>query len=688
MSQQLSNNGTTSYETYTGFWINWDKSPTFGATITLNRRDGGLLIAFLAMFVTVVGTSFWRIACFIFHQIYSSIDPQDALYHQRQAVLRNSANGANGLSGLANIIFAWRKVLPQINPFRRILPLTGFAIVCVAGFGLASTFSSRISTAMGNDVLIRSPTCGIFYPSNVDSFSELQTIIDPYRAQTTNSYANYAQSCRPKTSMNTCNSFIKRRLPTNIDRNGSCPFQKDICRFEYGNIVLDTGLLDSHFDFGINAPPKERVQYRRVSSCAPIKTDGYQEPYSDPKTQSNYTRYFYGQNGQENFTYQYPDTGRIPKDATLSSYGGDKDYTISILRTHFNDESGSYKPGTIVPVPELQLNTDVRFVFLSANNIIYAKEVDDPLFSAHKGRLMYTSSDTIKEKNTTMYYSDRSASVLACSITDQYCNPNSGRCTPLRSAGWLNLTDGLFWANKKHGIIFNWIALIVSGSSTVLTDVPLSLGESSLNARTKVTTGQSGPLPDNQWQIEVENWHAASLVALQGQIADTAKGLSNMDIEPWWLSPSNNVERNLCTSQKIPNSDYFNISVFGLCFTLILGSIIIVLSWTKESIVGCIGKCRNLESQKYSLLEWNMNDTFQLQRLAHEELGVGSWQECASDVPRTHDVEKLAVLDIEDPNHPRLKAPPLESVEEQPDIYEISDSGSGRNSGRLLSHVH
>lgn len=48
----------------------------------------------------------------------------------------------------------------------------------------------------------------------------------------------------------------------------------------------------------------------------------------------------------------------------------------------------------------------------------------------------------------------------------------------------------------------------------------------------------------------------------------------------------------------------------------------------------------------------------QLQRLVHEELGVGTWARCVDSVPVTVDGrQRLAVLDISDLEHPRMKAP-------------------------------
>lgn len=61
----------------------------------------------------------------------------------------------------------------------------------------------------------------------------------------------------------------------------------------------------------------------------------------------------------------------------------------------------------------------------------------------------------------------------------------------------------------------------------------------------------------------------------------------------------------------------------------------------------------------YARLEWCTNETLQLQRLAHEELDVGTWSHALDAVPRTAKGEVLAVLDLEggDREHPRLLDP-------------------------------
>lgn len=61
--------------------------------------------------------------------------------------------------------------------------------------------------------------------------------------------------------------------------------------------------------------------------------------------------------------------------------------------------------------------------------------------------------------------------------------------------------------------------------------------------------------------------------------------------------------------------------------------------------------------RQYAHLEWTTNTVLQLQRLAHEELGLGTWSGCADTVPTTKATEVMASLDITDIHHPVLSLP-------------------------------
>ena len=147
------------YDVHLGTWTNWSRGAVFGVTLTMTQRDGALLIAFLAFFVTSAGTSFWKVCCFLLHLLRSSEVPSDALYHQQQVILRNSANAISGFTNVVQMAWAWRRHAQR--PYWRILPLMLFAAACVASFAVASGFSSKISQAMGNEVLLSGTKCGL-----------------------------------------------------------------------------------------------------------------------------------------------------------------------------------------------------------------------------------------------------------------------------------------------------------------------------------------------------------------------------------------------------------------------------------------------------------------------------------------------------------------------------------------------
>ena len=66
---------------------------------------------------------------------------------------------------------------------------------------------------------------------------------------------------------------------------------------------------------------------------------------------------------------------------------------------------------------------------------------------------------------------------------------------------------------------------------------------------------------------------------------------------------------------------------------------------------------RERDLKVHRRLAWKSNGLLQLQRLAHEEAGFGTWERCAKDVPVTAKGEVLTTLDVTDPEHPVLVRP-------------------------------
>ena len=74
--------------------------------------------------------------------------------------------------------------------------------------------------------------------------------------------------------------------------------------------MLDTGLIDSHTTLGINARHSDRVQYRKVTTCAVLRTLPYQTMYNitDGGEVQQLVGYSYGKTsgvGSDNYTYEY-----------------------------------------------------------------------------------------------------------------------------------------------------------------------------------------------------------------------------------------------------------------------------------------------------------------------------------------------------------------------------------------------
>jgi len=101
--------------------------------------------------------------------------------------------------------------------------------------------------------------------------------------------------------------------------------------------------------------------------------------------------------------------------------------------------------------------------------------------------------------------------------------------------------------------------------------------------------------------------------------------------------------------------------VLGIALILSIGGIIMLLDIALEPILSFVdrrwrGK-RNDPRHTFTRLEWRANSTLQLQRMAHEHAGVGTWSNADGANPITLSKETLAVLDVSDAGHPLLRAP-------------------------------
>lgn len=294
---------------YTGPWINWSHGAVVGATITLSERDGGLLTAFLALLVSVSGAACWNILSFGLHQYRARPDAQDGLHIQQQAIFCNTSTAGGATWQLARLVWSWRNC--AVKPMKRTLPLAALALLNLVLFSVAGVFSSEITKAAGNETLVRSPNCG-----QLDLNGTAGSQQAAYRAIDVNdnlAATTYSRACYANTqNILQCNQYIRQQLPWKSDRNATCPFSADLC--VYGSTSayeMDSGLLDSHDDLGMNAPKSDRIQYRKVTTCSPIQTPGFTTMMNvtdpnDPAYGDLLQQFAYGElSGVSNYTFTY-----------------------------------------------------------------------------------------------------------------------------------------------------------------------------------------------------------------------------------------------------------------------------------------------------------------------------------------------------------------------------------------------
>lgn len=281
--------------------------------------------------------------------------------------------------------------------------------------------------------------------------------------------------------------------------------------------------------------------------------------------------------------------------------------------------------------------------FLAPNSIEFTSPVDDPWFSAH--RAAYRTINSIPSNvtlNQTWFYADSLVSVLGCTDQHQYCNPNNGKCTPL--SGY-TLTDSAQqdlgfndYQTHTYSLIANPAFYYQPYSIIKAQSVSALIASETVSETIQIS------LPSNQWTIEVSSWFATTLASLQRYPVDYASGPSDVDTAAGGeiLMDHNTIDESLCNNQKVhANGGYQNFSMLGLCIIIVIGAIIMTLSFVIETVTGFIQ--RRLRRGNERRVQWIMDSNLQLQRMLYESAGYGRWNGPLDSVPTLVRGEKLAV---------------------------------------------
>ncbi|KAK8030199.1 hypothetical protein PG993_011490 [Apiospora rasikravindrae] len=686
---------------YLGVWTNWSRGRVLGSTLTLSREHGNYLIALTAFFIAFVATRFWRISCFAFHRWFSSPTSAETIYRQRQIILCNSSSPESGLVSLSVLLWSWRNL--GLRRLYGLSLLILFVVICISGFVAAGSFSSRISTDVRNEVLLRADHCGIISPS---LYTE-SNLYNAWFSQQISAAINYAEQCYSSSrisSMVECGRFILPKLPTAVtDYNAGCPFQSDICRSNNSNIMFDSGYLDSREHLGLNSPDGLRFQQREVLHCAPLKTEGYEK--AGTVDNQRVVAYDYGGNirgSSDNitvrkYTHQVVDVDTQYKLNQFSVSG--RDFILqpqnSVIYKGKADMRGSFLPRKELLRPD----GDTEIIFLSGNGVLFNRKMTDDWYRATVPS--YTLSKPSTKETQQSYLFETAASPMGCVRQWQWCNPSlphDQACGPLAS-----YLDSYFGAAPLFGITDKEMERFLdsqqetsqspAGSALIWGHIisnhnPFWLYQFLGMARSQFLSSEEliyGALAqgvsDDQWKQDVARWWETILATQQLSYINTVRGPSEPEFDDMRWPLANDYERSFCESQKILSTAHTSFSMFGLCFTFATGALIVLISYLLDPIFGFLHT--RFRHKSYQHLEWRSNSTLQIHRQAEEQIGPSTWTKCTSRIPVSKADDVLSTLDIADPNHPKLRRPtctgprlPLDDLYEGSEEQQKVDSTS------------
>ena len=175
------------------------------------------------------------------------------------------------------------------------------------------------------------------------------------------------------------------------------------------------------------------------------------------------------------------------------------------------------------------------------------------------------------------------------------------------------------------------------------------------------------PLPDNQWQIEVDGWFGVGMAKLQQLVTEYATGPPSLPLGAQFVKASTPADMEMCNSQIVrsPNGT-ISFSVLGLAIVITLGSVLIILGLLLDSTVGFLR--RRFHWDEFKSNKWIGDEKLQLQRLAFEGAGHGTWSGRDAAVPVTKKGDMLPSLNINitrhstSTEHESLHAGPSESA--------------------------
>ncbi|KAH8590047.1 hypothetical protein B0O99DRAFT_655110 [Bisporella sp. PMI_857] len=613
---------------HTRGWTNYNGNAVGGGQITMAKDTAELLNIFIGIFLVFAEAGLWDLIsfwCFKFNRQLrkgSTGSLRDGLFHQQQTVLRNGGSPLSIAMAYGQMWKAWGLRNPEV--ITRTWPLILTAMLSFIFFLVALPFITALALLdnQGVEVLIRSPNCGFWKAvfTNTDTDTTASAIMTNQSWEA----VSYVDDCYESDAPSTlCDRFLpQRRLPTFEWSATPCPFDVDVCldTDKFPAFKMQTEVLDSHKDFGINAPPNDRIKLQRTTICSPLNVTRFTNITNGTVLGEKITGVYFGPIAGFEYTFGVSNYEKI---ATPG-------YHLSAVSSY--PANGTAYASTFTPIEGLtRKDADVSVVFLN-NNMMPIRGIDgpcsDPFFTA-------TNQSLLKQKD--FYWPDMPITAIGC--TDQYAfgNPVTGQWTEpmavLDSTDWGNYTKD--WdLSARQVAAFATLTWALSESGGI-DRVILGLETEALLAKKYpgVFSGFQSPIPNDQWKKEVSYWFKNGLAKLQlhliniaiGPPDTTLSGLQNL--LPILSADRDDLVEIICSSQKVHNVEFKNYHRAGIIALVAIGGFLILFPIPFRCFYTWRWK------QREDILSWSSYGALQLLRMVIEGVGVHGWLGCDNDTP-------------------------------------------------------
>ena len=228
----------------------------------------------------------------------------DILGLQQQLVFRNSGSPASALWKCTRLLLAWSGKKPS-KLWRRLAVIAVPSLVLWSIFTVASIFVADIASKGYEQILVLAKEGLCRFP---DYESDLADSTLPWSrirvADSLTSLQHVKKWYGPlQSSVNASTQYPRARLAYKTDSTVPCPWT-GLCDTKSSvAFSLQTVLLDSHKDLGINADRNERFGCQKNVTCSPLQTQSYRQYVN--ASSGIWVNFHMGQYLDSNIRYEY-----------------------------------------------------------------------------------------------------------------------------------------------------------------------------------------------------------------------------------------------------------------------------------------------------------------------------------------------------------------------------------------------